>query len=294
MTNWKNKYDQKSFNKKDNFINDEFDLFINLSEVDLEVDVDSGWNKLNNKIAGTNNSSFSIYLKIAASIILFAGLGIYIFLSINAEKYSAEIAKTSNHTQQLMLKDGSVVTLAPYSELYYSSQFTTSRNLILKGEAFFEVTKSNIPFNIESPNGEVSVLGTSFDMEDRGLIKVYVAEGKVEVKTKTDNKQLVKGEQVISNKYGKLVHSKFSNENVFAWKSGNFNFNNESLENIIPYLEKHYSVTFDVKKSLLSCKLTIELNQLTIDEVSEIIATLLNAKSSISGNKVKISGKGCN
>ena len=64
------------------------------------------------------------------------------------------------------LPDGSQVTLNGNATLQYTSAFgKDERRVVLTGEAFFDVTKSDAPFTIETFNATVTVLGTSFNVQ---------------------------------------------------------------------------------------------------------------------------------
>ncbi len=49
-----------------------------------------------------------------------------------------------------------------------------------------------------------------------------------------------------------------------------------------------------VSKSIRQCRITAEFDETPLENVVDIISTILNAKSHISGDNIKFSGKGCN
>lgn len=61
------------------------------------------------------------------------------------------------------------------------------RRVVLSGEAFFDVAKSDKPFIVELAGCEVKVLGTRFNVqayEDGGRFETTLEQGSVEIKAK--------------------------------------------------------------------------------------------------------------
>src|SRR5690606_4448813 len=93
-------------------------------------------------------------------------------VSTNGSTQNAEqmvTVSTPNGGQyKVGLTDGTVVWLNAASSLTYPTRFSSpNRTVYLEGEAYFEVTKSghgNVPFVVYTPNQEIKVLGTSFNV----------------------------------------------------------------------------------------------------------------------------------
>jgi len=129
---------------------------------------------------------------IAASLIgLFATIAVafFQFNSIEQKEISAtsptmewlEVKNTTVIEQVIQLVDGSTVTLEPFSTLKYPTQFLKKqREVVLKGEAFFDITRDTTkPFVVYANETITKVLGTSF------TIKAFEGEKEVEVAVKT-------------------------------------------------------------------------------------------------------------
>ncbi len=85
----------------------------------------------------------------------------------------------------LVLPDGSEVLLNSKSTLSYkkSDWFDGKRTLELTGEGYFKVKKGST-FSVNSTNGNVSVLGTQFNVKTNpSYFEVLCYEGRVQVKT---------------------------------------------------------------------------------------------------------------
>ncbi len=87
--------------------------------------------------------------------------------------------------RSVTLADGSTVQLNAGSKLSVPKRFNkNSRTLKLNGEAYFEVQKSQAPFIVQTDVGDVTVLGTKFNVNSRNeIMEVAVNQGLVQVTT---------------------------------------------------------------------------------------------------------------
>ena len=97
-----------------------------------------------------------------------------------------EVENTSSKEQKITLEDGSLVILKPNSRMSYPKHFgQKTRNVLLTGEAFFNVKKDhNKPFIVHTGDLVTEVLGTSFTIksdENANVIEVSVQTGRVSV-----------------------------------------------------------------------------------------------------------------
>lgn len=189
------------------------------------------------------------------------------------------------------LSDGTKVWLNSKSSLKYPVEFSgNKRTVTLEGEAYFEVSKNpHSPFTVKTNSGNVTVLGTHFNVsayaEDK-LFAATLAEGKVQVsETNTKNNELVilkPGQQArASNAVLNVVEV---DPSVYtAWKDGKFYFENENLKSILNKMSRWYS--FNVKfeqKSLEQIKFTgIVLKEEPIENLLDIISKTSNIKYKI-------------
>ena len=136
-------------------------------------------------------SAWLSFLKVAA---VFAG---FLMLSIGAWWYlnqedTITYATAYGETNTIALPDGSQVTLNGNSELHYLAGWETqpSREVWLKGEAFFEVEKiantsqdeGLVKFIVHTSSLDIEVVGTSFNVNDRrNATTVVLEEGKVKL-----------------------------------------------------------------------------------------------------------------
>jgi transmembrane sensor len=150
--------------------------------------------------------------------------------------------------QRLHLADGSVVTLAPQSQLRYPARFGgASREVYLEGEAFFEVSKDpRRPFRVHSGAWVTQVLGTKFNVSavpGARQLAVSLVEGKVQVTDKQDKYLLTPGQQLRADvATGRIYRQAFDHQQVLAWRSNQLVFKNEKLADVANQLERRYGV----------------------------------------------------
>jgi len=146
------------------------------------------------------------------------------------------------------LSDGSVVDLAPSSEVRVRYR-AHSRSVVLdRGQALFHVAKNpERAFTVEASGTRVRAVGTVFDVErTEQSVSVTVVEGRVTVTEQPDtldsgsaspeestNVSLGADEQIVISATGGLntVH-KVRGEMAIAWAAGQLIFDNESVAEI--------------------------------------------------------------
>lgn len=149
---------------------------------------------------------------------------------------------------QLNLADGSKVWLNSASSLRFPVFFSgDSREVELKGEAYFEVSKhDDKKFSVRSGNQTVEVLGTHFNINaysDEPSITTTLIEGAVRViELNSKKSQILKpGEQSKVN-WDIKIQKKDTQAEV-AWKEGYFYFENASIETVMRQLGRWYGIT---------------------------------------------------
>lgn len=153
----------------------------------------------------------------------------------------------------LILSDGTRVWLNAETEITYPVQFTgDQREVLLAGEAFFEVTQDpEHPFIVKTDDFEVKVLGTSFNINtygDQGKAYAALQAGVIEMSESSGNTLVLAPGQVaeldIRRPGALLTLSPMPIEQQLAWKEGLFCFRHTSLEEIFKQVERSYNVRF--------------------------------------------------
>lgn len=165
-------------------------------------------------------------------------------LSVQLEMHTLKIPRGGEF--QLCLSDGTRVYVNSESEVKYPVVFTgNTREIILSGEAYFQVTKSEKPFIVRVDGMEVRVWGTEFNVRaygDERKIQTTLASGQVEVITANGKMMLAPGEQAVLSEGETLRKQKVDVGKYIAWKDGFVAFENERLEDIMSKLAKWYQI----------------------------------------------------
>ncbi|WP_176555064.1 FecR family protein [Butyricimonas sp. Marseille-P3923] len=160
----------------------------------------------------------------------------------------------------ITLDDGTKVWVNAETKLKYPVSFAgEQREVILEGEAFFEVAKDKKPFIVKTSFGDVRVLGTAFGINayvDQPEGYTTLVRGKVSVTAGAGEPLVIQpGEQVVSSKDGKTRKQEVNVDEFVGWKDGIYVFRDKKLVDIMNTLERWYniSVLFEDKslKSLL-------------------------------------------
>lgn len=183
-------------------------------------------------------------LRIAGIFVI--GFALYYFFLFNPT--------TSIHTEiaqkiTVELPDASTVVLNAQSEIQYSKKgWNRDREVELKGEAYFKVAKG-ATFDVLTQEGTVSVVGTQFNVRQRGTIfEVSCYEGVVKVTAGGSSELLEAGEYFMLREGKSLLGS-----NVYQhpqWTRNISEFQRSSFTEVISELERHYSITVTIEDDL--------------------------------------------
>lgn len=241
---------------------------------------------LEKQLVKTKTKQLSIFkYAAAASVALIISLSAY-FLHISGDPQML-IVSTTDQIKEVTLSDGSVVTLSRYSTLQYPEKFDgKTRNVILTGEGFFDVSKDKShPFIVEASDVQIKVLGTQFNVQsytNDNYIKTTLLEGSVAVSNSLNkNTEILKPNEsaIFDKKSGELI--KESDENAsdeISWKSGTLLFNNKPLFEIADDLSNYFNISIRiVDNNLKDHKLTARFNQNeSIDEILNLLQSVGN------------------
>jgi len=228
-------------------------------------------------------------VRVAAFLLILLGVSAVVYLNVN-RKPNIEMVRvnTGNETNTLIktLNDGSVIYIAKNSLFSFPEEFESeSRNVELKGQAFFDITPNpDKPFIIETNEALIQVLGTAFNVktENGTGFELFVDRGKVKVSLKNDPDHfvLVGAGEKISEFNNNLVKSKHYANATDSWYRKRMHFKDETLQNIINVLNRNFNTTFVVaEKGIGNRKLTVTFRDETVVTMTELICVTLNLKS---------------
>lgn len=149
-------------------------------------------------------------------------------------------------TTLVTLSDGTKVMLNANSTLEYPASFddTEVREVRLKGEAHFEVTKNpHRPFVVKAGEMQTQVLGTVFDVKAyrKDAPKVTLMEGKVKV-SNADTEVEMRPGQTATLQADKIVVSKASSS-ASDWLEGDFDMDQVTLAEAMSDIGAWYNKT---------------------------------------------------
>jgi len=282
---------------------DEYWKLTGMMKPALSIDTENAYQTFKGNIGSKSSPTpiFGMVLKIAASILLLAVAGYFIF-NITQKSQHTEF-NTGDFTSEVVLPDGSKVVLNKNSSLKYPESFSgKTREVILIGEGFFEVENNpEQPFLVEAGSTTIKVLGTSFNIEayeKSTTINVNVKTGKVGFYKAGERETMVTmlpGDHAIFNKQRNIITLEESaNLNFLFWKDQILSFKDTPMDEVLQQLEKHYKTKFSIQnQEITNCTFTSTFTNPTLDEVLEVISLSLNLKFVQDQNGFTVNGKGC-
>jgi len=259
----------------------------NLKQAYNKIDTRKAWNEMQNYMNKGQGKSLKLQwtelLKIAAIFVIalfLGGLGYY-FIDKNNNTVSnplfVEYFSPLGSRSFVQLADGSKVWLNAGSTLKYKNTYgLNNRDLILTGEAFFEVEKNKeLPFVVKTSEIDVIALGTKFNVKaysEEKTIETTLIEGSVKIESSVvklaDNLVLKPNDKAVFTRKSQTVElTQNKNQNndqtqkheekpklviiqsvepapIISWKDQRWVINNEKLGNLAVKLERRYDVNF--------------------------------------------------
>ncbi len=266
----------------------------NIQPSPVVVNVDNAWQSVLSKISQEptiiplkRNWRTTLFWSSAATILIL--IGIFSILKftgtedVNVNRFAQETGFVDE------LTDGSVIRLNANSSLSYLKEFEEDkRNVTLKGEAFFEITKDEKrPFIVDLQDElYVKVVGTSFNIksnEGDSITEVYVKTGKVEFGNQQNKLVLVPGEKGIFNRATNQLYKETKESTGLRelyWISGELNFDGVPLNQVIEVLNTIFGAESNV---VLDCPDRQNLRIVSSLKKGEPIEQILNVIAAVHG-----------
>lgn len=185
---------------------------------------------------------------LAASILVAAMSVVFLILS-DRQVLEYEVVADRGQKSSVTLPDGSHVWLNSASRICYSSDFNKKdRNIILEGEAYFEVAKNKkIPFVVNASGMSITAVGTEFNVRnysDEDEVCATLVEGKVIASVPGSDISLTYGQEAVLNRdSGEMSFAVVSDLNhMVPWRSNEILLDGESLDNLSRILSRMYNV----------------------------------------------------
>lgn len=198
---------------------------------------------------------------------------------VKEEKYNTVIIP-SRFTHNIILEDGTEVFLNAGSELKYPTTFNLqSREVYLKGEAYFKVTKSEREFIVHTSDMDIRVYGTEFNINTnhKNFIETILVKGSIGAYFNDNELKMNPNELLVFNVVTKdKIVGTIPVSDYLGWMSGDFVCNAQPLSKLLDDISAWFGVTFKENKQLnnyiinVNISRDLELDKLlkTIEEMS--------------------------
>ncbi len=275
----------------------------------LNLPIDKNETKINKSHPALLPMNKQLFWKLGAAVISAAAV-LLIVLHLNIPlfnfSFGAKFITVSTHFGEritLNLADGSKVILNGNSILRYPKNFSgkTKRELYLKGEAYFKVTKKPLGpqhnFTVITNEGLITVIGTIFTVNSRkNQTKVALIKGivKVMAKEKSDSHKISASVIMKPGEFLNFTQNthKLKPQNSISslqtsWWKNRLILNNTSMEEIINHLKDTYGIDVVIKdKKLLKRTITGSIENNNLQFILETLGKVLQVPVYIKGNKV--------
>lgn len=158
----------------------------------------------------------------------------------------AAIESAPGQTRNVVLADGSHVTLAPASSLRPTWRLARRTYVLQRGEAFFAVTHDAAhPFTVAAGEAKVRVLGTRFDVHrsPNDRVRVEVEQGLVEVSRDLPNgpsvARVAAGQGALADASGVRTAALAKTDDAGAWRRGRLAYAAAPLEDVVADLTRY-------------------------------------------------------
>ena len=233
------------------------------------------------------------WIPAAAAAVLLAIVAIAYLNSVpDKTKLDSVYGKISEYN----LPDGTQVILNANSELTLNKKWEqdNDREVWLKGEAFFKVSKTSMKnkFIVHTNTMDVIVTGTQFNVVNReDESSVLLTEGSVTLKTKDGKELHLKPGDFIKIENNNPEKKSADQDKVLAWKQAKLNFENTPMNEVAKIIARHYGVKVSLSDKAIGEK-TIS-GVMPNDNLDVLIAALEatgDYEITKTGNEIVISG----
>jgi ferric-dicitrate binding protein FerR (iron transport regulator) len=206
------------------------------------------------------------------------------------------VVQAMDTCKALVMLDSSKVWLNKQSRLTYNDSFNLNDRVVnLTGEAYFEITRNaKKPFVVHAFGAIVKVVGTAFNLKTDSVkkeVKLNVISGTVKffsIKAPEKNIMVQKGERAVYNvATDSIIKTNYNHTNEIAWKTGDFIFENDRLDDVCRMLTGYYNVSIAVSdSSLANMKLSAGYNKQPLKTILQAITATLDLKVDTIGHKI--------
>jgi ferric-dicitrate binding protein FerR (iron transport regulator) len=225
---------------------------------------------------------------LVAASLLFALL--YLIKPIEV-RFDQQVVALKAELKEVELPDGSVVKLNAESQLQYPGEgWQNERIVSISGEAFFEVTKNETPFVVQSNGTTIKVLGTSFNVRSRGeMVSVSCVTGKVGVSSKVGEEvYLTKGlgTRVVGERPS--TPDSINISQIASWVSGQYYFEGTPMTQVFEEIERQYNVSISSDLDFENIAFTGSFSNKNLNSTLSIVCLSAAVEFRVNGGNITL------
>jgi len=234
------------------------------------------------------------YLTRVAAL-LFIPLAIAYLIQLQQSEQASAIMQTIStplaSKTDFELPDGSHVWLNSGSSVSFAKSFDgKTRRVKLNGEAYFDVKKTERPFQVETAHVTIDVLGTAFNVMayDHEQPAVTLERGKITLKTSANQEEtLAPGQQAVIDTLSHAIQLQQVETNLYsAWIRNQLIFKNAPLGHVTSRLERWYNIDIRINDpSLMDIQMTATIEMESVGEIMELMDLTLPVSYRYDKNK---------
>ena len=255
------------------------------SDTAFEVDTEKAWARiepqLKERTLKVNLFHKKAWFYSAAAAIALVLVAALLYLSHETDTQTVRYADITQ-TENVLLPDGSEVTLYPHSTLAFRyADDGIARQVELTGKAFFHVkNRDNAPFKISTPSITVEVLGTSFlvDAAHDNKSGVFVKSGRVKVSTSHNNVILEANEKVEVTDGQMTLGLIEDPDSFFGNGESVLVFKNSPIATVVQEVERQTGVKIELGKGLEKNRVTSKINASEKESIAAELAFLCGCR----------------
>ncbi len=251
---------------------------------------EQAWEMLNQRIDQSENYKKRKFSKTSLIIGSIAAVFVFVFIlytgMFNTGKYSPDINSGLASVKEYYLPDSSLVYLNSNSTIkYHYNNFTGERNVVLKGEALFEV-KEGRRFIVEFEGGKAKVLGTVFNISayDGNYLQFDCAEGRIELNLDVQRKRirLSEGEGIyVSNEQISNLHD-VSIDSIYERMDGIYHWEKIRIGHLLSFITQRFGYSYNFGNIDPSRKFSGKVDLTDMDTGLNIVSYAMGIEYSVS------------
>ncbi|NIB42167.1 hypothetical protein HBA55_21350 [Pseudomaricurvus alkylphenolicus] len=189
----------------------------------------------------------------AATVMLVVAVGLLMNFMEQSSPYPIIYETSVGKQKNIGLEDGSILILDTNSRVAVNFRDTVRQLTLEQGQAYFQVAHDNTrPFVVRAGTGEVTALGTAFDIRlDGPAATVKLIEGRVKVNLAQapdgPEMQLVAGQQIRVESDQLSDVKKVDLVNLEAWKMGKIIFSDTPLPDAINEMNRYRKKKYELR-----------------------------------------------